>query len=179
MHFLSTVERLQLYRCSVHLVRCAAHPFAWLHADSLSVELTALQLGKRLLCRHCLVAAAPIDLRWLPPFGKHSEAMTKGQIERLVKIPQLQLRSLDCSAFRPPALAVWHLLLSDRAMQGLRVLILHDFSISAVAVDAEMVRLIAALPHSAHVVDRSARVFGGGVGTAGSRIHAHFAVHLH
>lgn len=145
MHFLRSSDVLRLGRCNTQLSQCVRQSFAWLHTE-VRVELTALQLGIKLSSKHCLWTAAPIVLHWMPPFGIRSEELTKGQIGRLTNIPHLQLRSLDCSGFRPPVPDVWHLLLSNPALQGLRALIVHQLS-SAATVDAEMIRLVAALPH--------------------------------
>ena len=148
MHFLPSTELLCLARCSIQLSQCASQPFAWLHTEA-RVELTALQLGSKLASKRCLFASAPLVFHWLPPFGRNSEMLSKGQIDRLLKIPfrPQQLQSLDCTAFRPGAPAMWRLMLADRTvLPSLHALMLPGDSCSEVTVDEEAIRLIAALP---------------------------------
>ena len=133
-HFLNASQRMRMARCNRRLLLAAGSPFAWKHV---ALKLTQENADKLVQSRsaQCIQVA----------FHLTRPSCRVVDVSLLLSLP-LQFRELHTTHSDGLTPALWHRILADPVMNGLRVLRMHDL-LKKRLLDAEALRLIALLPH--------------------------------
>ena len=138
-HFLTTAQRMRMARCNRPLLLAAGSPFAWKHAALKLTQYTADELVQSRFAA-CVQVASHLTRPSCRVVDESS----------LLSLPLL-FRELDTAHSDGLTTTLWHRILADPVMRGLRVLRMQGLPKKRM-LDAEALRLIALLPrlHTHH-----------------------------